>query len=139
MRKRSKRCFALVFTVIMMATSVLTDVAVLQTMKVQAATTKTLGLYNSYDVLSSYWWSGKKVSNLKSSNPNVIKCMNNQVIGVSVGSATVSAKVDGKKVKEKVLVKNYESYFALNSVSVSLFEGETYKLHGDKTSLFLTE
>ncbi|MCI5827518.1 MAG: Ig-like domain-containing protein [Lachnospiraceae bacterium] len=91
----------------------------------------TMGLYDSYDC-DRYFY-GQSAGRFESSDPDVVKIMNDQMIGVSVGSATVTATDGKKKVKRKVIVKNYESYFSLNSASVSLYTGETYTLCTDGT------
>lgn len=93
----------------------------------EAADDISMGLYESCDC-STYFY-GLKNPKYESSNPGVIKIINNQMLAVSVGKVTVTA-VDGKKkIKKKVSVKNIQSYFALNSVSVSLYVGETYVLN----------
>lgn len=92
----------------------------------------TLGLYDSYDC-DGYFY-GQSGAKFQSSDPDVVKIINNQMLGVSVGSATVTATTGKKKVTRKVVVKNYESYFSLNTVSVSLYEGETYALCTDGTA-----
>ena len=91
----------------------------------------TIGLYDSYDC-DRYFY-GQGAAKFQSSDPNVVKIINDQMIGVSVGSATVTATTGKKKEKRKVIVKNYQSYFSLNSVSVSLYPGETYTLDTDGT------
>ena len=96
-----------------------------------AADSITIGLYDSYDC-DGYFY-GQNAARFQSSDPDVVKIINDQMIGVSVGSATVTATTGKKKVKRKVTVKNYESYFSLNSVSVSLYPGETYALDTDGT------
>ena len=68
----------------------------------------------------------------------MVKIINNQMLGVSVGSATVTATVGTKKVKQKVVVENRMNYFALNSVSVSLYPGETYSLSTGGTTAKVT-
>ena len=67
----------------------------------------TMGLYDSYDC-DRYFY-GQSAGRFESSDPAVVKIMNDQMIGVSVGSATVTATDGKKKVKRKVIVKKYDS------------------------------
>lgn len=105
----------------------LTMVITLLPTTISAATnTRTLGLYDSFDCTQLFY--EKNCSKFQSSNPNVVKIINNQMLGVSVGSVTVTATVGKKTVKQKVVVENTMNYFALNSASVSLYPGGTYSL-----------
>ena len=116
---------------------VLTMVITLLPLTTNASTnTTTLGLYDSCDCTWIFYQKNSK--NFQSSNPNVVKIINNQMLGVSVGSATVTATVGTKKVKQKVVVENRMNYFALNSVSVSLYPGETYSLSTGGTTAKVT-
>lgn len=83
---------------------VLTMVITLLPLTTNASTnTTTLGLYDSCDCTWIFYQKNSK--NFQSSNPNVVKIINNQMLGVSVGSATVTATVGTKKVKQKVVVE----------------------------------
>lgn len=87
-------------------------------------------LYSTVDC--SNMFGNVKDMKFKSSNPDVVRVVNQQIIALSEGTATVTGIVGKEKRMCKVEVKNFDGYFSPRSVSVSLFPGETFELMKEK-------
>lgn len=85
-----------------------------------------MSLYDTINASEIFGTSRK--TTYKTSNKNIVRIVNKQLVAVSTGTATITAKRGKKKIKRKIKVKNNNGYFSLNSCSVSLYKGDTYSL-----------